>query len=40
MNFELKPTKVYPKYNYCAGKIEYLLDHMVATMKFEEDESI
>lgn len=38
--FEMVANDIYPKYNYCVGKIEYLLDHMVATMKFEENESI
>lgn len=37
--FEIIANDIYPKYNYCVGKIEYLPEHLVVTMNFE-DESI
>jgi len=35
--FEVIKNKENPKYNYCAGDIEYLPEHMVLTMKFIEE---
>jgi hypothetical protein len=37
--FELLENKKYPKYNKCAGQIEYIHERVVLTAKFE-DESI
>jgi hypothetical protein len=30
--FEMIENNQFPKYNYCAGKIEYLPEYMVITM--------
>jgi hypothetical protein len=30
----------FPKYNGCAGQVEYLNEYTVATMQFEEDGKI
>jgi len=35
--FEILENIDVPKYNNCAGKIEYLMETMVITMKFEEE---
>jgi hypothetical protein len=35
--FEIIENSEYTKYNYCAGQIEYLPEHMVVTMKFIEE---
>jgi hypothetical protein len=35
--FELLENKEYTKYNHCAGQVDYLPEHMVITMKFEEE---
>jgi hypothetical protein len=35
--FELLENKEYTKYNHCAGQVDYLPEHMVVTMKFEEE---
>jgi hypothetical protein len=35
--FEILPNHEWPKYNKCAGNIEYITDHHVITMKFEEE---
>ena len=35
--FELLENEEVPKYNCCAGQIEYLPETMVITMKFEEE---
>lgn len=35
--FEILPNPEWPKYNKCAGQIEYIPDHHVVTMKFEEE---
>ena len=34
--FEVLPNPEVPKYNHCAGKIEYIPEHNVIYMKFEE----
>jgi hypothetical protein len=34
--FELLENKEYTKYNHCAGQVDYLPEHMVVTMKFED----
>jgi hypothetical protein len=36
--FEIIENPDYPKYNHCAGKIEYLPEHMVVCEKFEEED--
>lgn len=36
--FELLENPDYPKYNHCAGQIEYLPEYMVVCEKFEEKE--
>ena len=33
--FELLENPEYPKYNHCAGQIEYLPEYMVVCEKFE-----
>ena len=35
--FEIIENNEYIKYNYCAGQIAYLPEHMVVTMKFIEE---
>jgi len=35
--FEVLPNPEWPKYNACAGQVEYINDHHVVTMKFEEE---
>jgi hypothetical protein len=35
--FEILENNEYPKYNECAGQIEYLPEHMVVCMEFELD---
>jgi len=35
--FEILPNPEWTKYNSAAGKIEYIPDHHVITMKFEEE---
>lgn len=35
--FEMLENEEYPKYNNCAGQVEYLPEHMVVCMKFEEE---
>jgi hypothetical protein len=35
--FEILPNEKWPKYNSAAGKVEYLPEHMVSTMKFQEE---
>jgi len=35
--FEMIENNQFPKYNYCAGQIEYLPEYMVITMDFEEE---
>jgi hypothetical protein len=35
--FEIIENNEYPKYNECAGQIEYLPEHMVVCMEFELD---
>lgn len=34
--FEILHNPEYTKYNECAGQIEYLPEHMVVCMKFED----
>jgi hypothetical protein len=36
--FEILENPDYPKYNHCAGKIEYLPEYMVVCEKFEVEE--
>ena len=36
--FEILENKKYPKYNQCAGQIDYLPEKLVTTSVFEEDE--
>jgi hypothetical protein len=38
--FEIIENEDFPKYNHCAGQIEYLPEHMVIAMKFEEEEGV
>jgi hypothetical protein len=35
--FEVIKNDQFPKYNHCAGQIEYLPEYMVVTMDFEEE---
>jgi hypothetical protein len=35
--FELLENKDYPKYNKCAGQIEYLPERLVITSNFENE---
>jgi len=35
--FELLENKKYPKYNKCAGQIEYLSERLVITSNFENE---
>jgi hypothetical protein len=35
--FEMVENDQFPKYNQCAGQIEYLPEYMVVTMDFEEE---
>ena len=35
--FEIMENEDSPKYNHCAGQIEYLPSHMVISMEFEEE---
>ena len=35
--FEIIENPDFPKYNHCAGQIEYLPETMVVCMKFEEE---
>jgi hypothetical protein len=35
--FVIVENDEWPKYNACAGQVEYLNEYTVATMKFEED---
>ena len=35
--FEVVENEEYTKYNNCAGQVDYLPEHMVITMKFEEE---
>ena len=35
--FELLENEEYTKYNHYAGQVDYLPEHMVITMKFEEE---
>ena len=35
--FVLVENDDYPKYNHCAGQVEYLNEYTVVTMKFEDD---
>jgi hypothetical protein len=34
--FEVVENEEYTKYNNCAGQVDYLPEHMVITMKFED----
>lgn len=36
--FEALPNPDYPKYNDCAGQIDYLPEEMVVCMRFEEED--
>jgi hypothetical protein len=36
--FEILENEKYPKYNQCAGQIDYLPERLVITSIFEEDE--
>jgi len=36
--FEMLENPDYPKYNHCAGQIEYLPEYMVVFEKFEEED--
>ena len=36
--FEILENPDYPKYNHCAGQIEYLPEYMVVCEKFEEED--
>jgi hypothetical protein len=35
--FVMVENNEWPKYNDCAGQVEWLNEHMVVTMKFEEE---
>ena len=36
--FEVIENPEFGKYNHCAGQIDYIPEHMVICMKFEEEE--
>jgi hypothetical protein len=36
--FEVLPNPEFTRYNGCAGQVEYINEHHVVTMKFEETE--
>jgi len=38
--FEVLPNPEWTKYNSCAGKVEYIHEHHVVTMKFEEEQPL
>lgn len=35
--FEMLENEEYPKYNNCAGQVEYLPEYMVVCMEFEDE---
>ena len=35
--FEILENDEYPKYNHCAGQIDYLPEYMVVCQEFEEE---